>query len=128
MPAPGASGWSGRRVGLAPTGKAPPCHGARGKRTFREAVPASVVDPKPTLAAVRNRVLTLALAAALFQVDYLRSLREGGTIKFLLRNVSAIRRPSFKIGYRRVEAIRLEKTKRLSRLNQNTPLDKRPRM
>src|SRR6516164_5860965 len=23
-----------RRVGLAPTGKAPPCHGARGKQTF----------------------------------------------------------------------------------------------
>src|SRR6516162_6572953 len=34
MPAPGASGWSGRRVGLAPTGKAPPCHGARGLQTF----------------------------------------------------------------------------------------------
>src|ERR1700748_3760838 len=34
MPAPVASGWSVRRVGLAPTGKAPPCHGARGKRTF----------------------------------------------------------------------------------------------
>jgi len=34
MPAPGASGWSGRRVGLAPTGKAPPCHGARGLPTF----------------------------------------------------------------------------------------------
>jgi len=34
MPAPGASGWSGRRVGLAPTGEAPPCHGARGLRTF----------------------------------------------------------------------------------------------
>src|SRR5467141_4118030 len=31
MSAPVASGWSGRRVGLAPTGKAPPCHGARGK-------------------------------------------------------------------------------------------------
>ena len=30
MPAPVASGWSGCRVGLAPTGKAPPCHGARG--------------------------------------------------------------------------------------------------
>src|SRR5215475_10952472 len=30
MPAPVASGGSGRRVGLAPTGKAPPCHGARG--------------------------------------------------------------------------------------------------
>jgi len=30
-----ASGWSDRRVGLAPTGKAPPCHGARGLRTFR---------------------------------------------------------------------------------------------
>src|SRR6202043_4156214 len=30
MSAPVASGWSGRRVGLAPTGKAPPCHGARG--------------------------------------------------------------------------------------------------
>src|SRR5277367_2179449 len=34
MPAPVASGWSDRRVGLAPTGKAPPCHGARGKETF----------------------------------------------------------------------------------------------
>src|SRR5271169_1601723 len=34
MSAPVASGWSGRRVGLAPTGKAPPCHGARGKRSF----------------------------------------------------------------------------------------------
>jgi hypothetical protein len=28
MTAPVASGWSGRRVGLAPTGKAPPYHGA----------------------------------------------------------------------------------------------------
>src|SRR5215472_89638 len=35
MPAPVASGWSGRRVGLAPTGKAPPCHGARGERTIQ---------------------------------------------------------------------------------------------
>src|SRR5882757_3676080 len=34
MPAPVASGWSDRRVGLAPTGKAPPCHGARRKPTF----------------------------------------------------------------------------------------------
>ena len=34
MPAPVASGWSGRRAGLAPAGKAPPCHGARGKRTI----------------------------------------------------------------------------------------------
>src|SRR6266403_4226750 len=34
MPAPVASGWSGRRVGLAPTGKAPPSHGARGLLTF----------------------------------------------------------------------------------------------
>ncbi len=34
MPAPVASGWSGCRVGLAPTGKAPPCHGARGQRPF----------------------------------------------------------------------------------------------
>src|SRR5258707_15180447 len=34
MPAPVASGWSGRGVGLAPTGKAPPCHGAHGKRPF----------------------------------------------------------------------------------------------
>jgi hypothetical protein len=33
MPAPVASGWSGHRVGLAPTGKAPPCHGAHPKRT-----------------------------------------------------------------------------------------------
>src|SRR5271167_4014626 len=34
MPAPVASGWSGRRAGLAPAGKAPPCHGARGLRAF----------------------------------------------------------------------------------------------
>jgi len=27
--APVASGWSGCRVRLSPTGKAPPCHGAR---------------------------------------------------------------------------------------------------
>jgi hypothetical protein len=32
MTAPVASGWSYRRVGLAPTGKAPPYHGARHKR------------------------------------------------------------------------------------------------
>jgi|ERR1700674_1548701 hypothetical protein len=30
----GASGWSGCRVGLAPTGKAPPYHGARHKRAL----------------------------------------------------------------------------------------------
>ena len=34
MSAPVASGWSGRRVGLAPTGKAPPCHGAPPLRSF----------------------------------------------------------------------------------------------
>jgi len=34
MPAPVASGWSGRRAGLVPAGKAPPCHGARGNQTF----------------------------------------------------------------------------------------------
>src|SRR5208337_2915560 len=39
MPAPVASGWSGRRVGLAPTGNAPPCHGARGVRTFQRGGP-----------------------------------------------------------------------------------------
>ena len=32
--APVASGWSSCRVGLAPTGKAPPFHGARQERTF----------------------------------------------------------------------------------------------
>ena len=60
-------------------------------------------------------------------VDYIQSLREGGVIKLLPRNNSAIRRPSFKIGYSMVEAVRLEKTKRLSRLNQDTRLDKHPR-
>src|SRR5215470_11664651 len=34
MPAPVASGGSGRRVGLAPTGKAPPYHGAREQWTL----------------------------------------------------------------------------------------------
>jgi hypothetical protein len=33
--APVASGWSGCRVGLAPTGKAPPYHGARQERTLK---------------------------------------------------------------------------------------------
>jgi hypothetical protein len=32
--APVASGWSGCRVGLAPTGKAPPCHGARQEQSL----------------------------------------------------------------------------------------------
>jgi hypothetical protein len=35
MPAPVASGWSGRRAGLAPAGKAPPCHGARGMQALQ---------------------------------------------------------------------------------------------
>src|SRR5438477_6348642 len=34
MTAPIASGWSDCRVGLAPTGKAPPLHGARQHRTL----------------------------------------------------------------------------------------------
>jgi hypothetical protein len=34
MSAPVASGWSGRRVGFAPTGEAPPCHGAPRKQSF----------------------------------------------------------------------------------------------
>src|SRR5436305_5576659 len=34
MTAPIASGWSDCRVGLAPTGKAPPLHGARQRPTF----------------------------------------------------------------------------------------------
>ena len=34
MTAPVASGWSGCRVGLAPTGKAPPFHGAHPSRTL----------------------------------------------------------------------------------------------
>ncbi len=33
MPALVASGWSDRRAGLAPAGKAPPCHGAPPKQT-----------------------------------------------------------------------------------------------
>ena len=33
--APVASGWSGCRVGLSPTGKAPPYHGAPYKRSFK---------------------------------------------------------------------------------------------
>jgi len=32
--APVASGWSGCRVGLSPTGKAPPFHGARHEASF----------------------------------------------------------------------------------------------
>src|SRR5437870_1135655 len=36
MTAPVASGWSVRRVGLAPTGKAPPYHGARQERSHAD--------------------------------------------------------------------------------------------
>ena len=35
MTAPIASGWSGSRVGLSPTEKTPPLHGARQLQTFR---------------------------------------------------------------------------------------------
>jgi hypothetical protein len=61
MPAPVASGWSGRRVGLAPTGKAPPCHGARGERSIDavwsyEAPYAAVAGIKDHLAFYPDRV------------------------------------------------------------------------
>src|SRR6266852_6300953 len=46
MPAPVASGWSGCRVGLAPTGKAPPFHGARGQQTWPVG---SIAESDPTL-------------------------------------------------------------------------------
>src|SRR5882762_6357365 len=46
MPAPVASGWSGRRAGLAPAGKAPPCHGARGNPSFAGTRPGDEVAPK----------------------------------------------------------------------------------
>src|SRR5271169_474710 len=49
MPAPAASGWSGRRAGLAPAGKAPPCHGARGKPTFARACADGEVAPIPAV-------------------------------------------------------------------------------
>ena len=34
MTAPVASGWSDARIGLAPTGKAPPYHGTHPEQTF----------------------------------------------------------------------------------------------
>src|SRR5215510_11502966 len=49
MPAPVASGWSDRRVGLAPTGKAPPCHGARGERSFAKTESNGEVAPVPAI-------------------------------------------------------------------------------
>jgi len=51
MPAPAASGWSGRRAGLAPAGKAPPCHGARGDPTFAEAKVSGDVAPRAVILA-----------------------------------------------------------------------------
>jgi hypothetical protein len=42
--APAASGWSGCRVGLAPTGKAPPYHGAHPWRTLRRALNVRSLD------------------------------------------------------------------------------------
>ena len=45
MPAPVASGWSGCRVGLAPAGEAPPCHGAHPKRAFARLHPNACKTP-----------------------------------------------------------------------------------
>src|SRR5207253_10447492 len=59
MTAPVASGWSGCRVGFAPTGKAPPYHGAHPKRSSDLANQQSPVDPyHPNL--VCPRLLTVA--------------------------------------------------------------------
>ena len=44
MTAPVASGWSDGRVGLAPTGKAPPYHGAHPKQSFQQARFANAVE------------------------------------------------------------------------------------
>ena len=49
MPAPAASGWSGRRAGLTPAGKEPPCHGARGFRTFAGTRSGDKVAPIPAI-------------------------------------------------------------------------------
>ena len=56
MPAPVASGGSGRRVGLAPTGKAPPCHGARGEAVLRRVASArrSCAHPQTFQASPRS--------------------------------------------------------------------------
>src|SRR5712691_7256528 len=78
MPAPVASGWSGRRAGLAPAGKAPPCHGARGIETFattrlagglhadsgrsRERNQTAGVDPTPLQHGIRVGLIELELA------------------------------------------------------------------
>src|SRR5215470_12432039 len=70
MPAPVASGGSGRRVGLAPTGKAPPCHGARGKPSF-----ASASDPRRSGARVRLSSI-ISSAADLLQ-DWPCEMSEG---------------------------------------------------
>src|SRR6266704_29138 len=47
MPAPVASGWSGCRVGLAPTGKAPPCHGAHPNQTLVQSWLSAIVQLQP---------------------------------------------------------------------------------
>ena len=46
---PVASGGSGRRAGLAPAGKAPPCHGARGQRLFPNCSARDTANPKVDL-------------------------------------------------------------------------------
>jgi signal transduction histidine kinase len=58
MPAPVASGWSGRRVGLAPTGKAPPFHGARGWRWFDFAMRPLFGEDRRVIAIVPEAVET----------------------------------------------------------------------
>src|SRR6202043_2962746 len=46
MTAPVASGWSGCRVGLTPTGKAPPFHGAQVLRTLGPLIPGATGVPR----------------------------------------------------------------------------------
>jgi len=55
MPAPVASGWSESPGGPCTHWKAPPCHGARGKRSFTDTRRADRVAPTPDLRAVARK-------------------------------------------------------------------------
>ncbi len=85
MPAPVASGWSGRRVGFAPTGKAPPSHGAHPRRKFR-AGETVVANERSPVAGRKSGIVTTAAVLASARVTpeaICRLFRRSGCISHL---------------------------------------------
>jgi hypothetical protein len=104
MPAPVASAWSDRRVGLAPAGIAPPSRGARVERSFGDARLNGEVAPIPAIRPANHRTARLdpmptfrpVHKATIFQMDH-RAQHERLRKRRDHANASAL--PRFGYGY-----------------------------